>query len=79
MDMLGFSHRQNTDGSVETICEVCFISVAKVWKEKELAQHECTHVCNSQWVKDLRHQLLLGGVRLDQRETESVAPASGGV
>jgi hypothetical protein len=40
-----FPHRQNADGSHDSICKVCFATVATVQNEWELASHESAHVC----------------------------------
>jgi hypothetical protein len=41
-----FPHRQNSDGSHDSICSVCFATVAKVRNESELAEHESAHDCD---------------------------------
>lgn len=41
-----FPHRQNTDGTHDSICTKCFVTVATVMNESELAGHESAHVCN---------------------------------
>jgi hypothetical protein len=43
----GFPHRYNIDGSYDSICTVCFITIAKVRNEYELAQSEADHICDS--------------------------------
>jgi len=40
-----FPHRHNPDGTHDSICTVCFATVATVQKEWELASHESAHVC----------------------------------
>jgi hypothetical protein len=41
-----FPHRINRDGSYDSICSVCLITIACVRDEEELQQHEHSHVCN---------------------------------
>jgi hypothetical protein len=43
---LKFPHRHNVDGVIDSICRECFLTVASVSIEHELAQHEKAHVCN---------------------------------
>lgn len=40
-----FPHRLNRDGTIDSICRVCFVTVASVRDEAELAHHEAVHVC----------------------------------
>jgi len=40
-----FPHRQNSDGSHDSICTLCLATVATVQNEWELAGHESTQVC----------------------------------
>ena len=40
-----FPHRQNTDGSFDSICRSCLRTIATKTKETELAQEERRHVC----------------------------------
>ena len=41
-----FPHRHNRDGTVDSICSECLLTVATVSVERELTQHEEAHVCN---------------------------------
>jgi hypothetical protein len=41
-----FSYRHNEDGSHDSICMGCLVTVASVMSEGLLARHEATHVCN---------------------------------
>jgi hypothetical protein len=45
-DMMSFSHRHNQDGTVDSICRQCFITVATSQCELELASQELRHICN---------------------------------
>jgi hypothetical protein len=40
-----FPHRHNSDGSHDSICTVCYVTVATSQNELELASHESVHVC----------------------------------
>ena len=41
-----FPHRRNKDGSFDSICTVCFATVASVEDEWELASYESKHNCD---------------------------------
>jgi len=40
-----FPHRNNRDGTYDSICSVCYVTVASVENEPELAVHESAHRC----------------------------------
>jgi hypothetical protein len=40
-----FAHRQNSDGSYDSICGVCFAKVALGKKETDLESAEAAHIC----------------------------------
>jgi hypothetical protein len=42
-----FPHRLNPNGSYDSICTECHLTVASSRDEAVLAQHELEHVCNS--------------------------------
>jgi hypothetical protein len=42
-----FPHRFNKDGSFDSICTLCHLTVATAKIEAELSQHERVHVCNA--------------------------------
>src|SRR5258708_40170262 len=42
-----YRHRRNEDGSYDSICRVCFESVARCKQESKLAQYEKVHECHS--------------------------------
>ena len=44
-----FSHRHNADGSIDSICRSCFVTVATVMAEGALTAYERAHVCNP-WI-----------------------------
>jgi len=41
-----FPHRHNADETHDSICTSCFVTVATVMNESELAGHEIAHVCD---------------------------------
>ena len=41
-----FPHRHNRDGSHDSICTKCFLTIASVREESELVQFEIDHVCD---------------------------------
>ena len=40
-----FAHRRNPDGTFDSICRMCFKTVATEWNEAELERHERLHEC----------------------------------
>lgn len=40
-----FPHRENDDGTFDSICPVCFRTVARAPRQEELAELERIHVC----------------------------------
>jgi hypothetical protein len=40
-----FPHRFNADGSYDSVCTLCHLTVARVKTEAELSQHEQSHTC----------------------------------
>jgi hypothetical protein len=49
-----FSHRLNRDGTVDSICRECFITVANEHCESDLAAKERLHSCNPAIVERYR-------------------------
>jgi hypothetical protein len=41
-----FSHRFNRDGTVDSICHSCFMTVATATHEAELENYEQNHLCD---------------------------------
>jgi hypothetical protein len=41
-----FPHRKNRDGSFDSICRTCLLTVANTRREADLASYEQYHVCN---------------------------------
>jgi len=42
-----YPHRHNEDGSYDSICTTCYVTVASSWSEAALAEHEGAHTCDS--------------------------------
>jgi hypothetical protein len=42
-----FPHRQNKDGTFDSICPKCFLTIAKAQAEVGLTEGEMSHVCAS--------------------------------
>jgi hypothetical protein len=55
-----FPHRRNRDGSFDSICLKCLLTIANARDEADLAKHEKYHVCNpsvlSQQAFDRTHE-----------------------
>ena len=47
-----YSHRINPDGTWDSICKKCFMTIAHGSTEIELADSETTHICNSSFLAD---------------------------
>ena len=41
-----FPHRHNHDGTFDSICDTCFVTVARVKEETDLIPFETRHVCD---------------------------------
>jgi hypothetical protein len=42
-----FLHRKNADGTFDSICSRCFVTVATRFRETDLSRPERDHVCDS--------------------------------
>jgi hypothetical protein len=42
-----FAHRHNLDGTWDSICTRCFLTIATEWAEDGLSMHEQRHDCDS--------------------------------
>ena len=40
-----FPHRVNSDGTIDSICDQCFATIATSSLESDLASLEATHIC----------------------------------
>ena len=45
-DTTGFAHRPNKDGSFDSVCRQCYMTVARSDKEAKLEAQERLHHCN---------------------------------
>ena len=50
-ELPSFPHRQNVDGTFDSICPYCFQTIAKQRLESDLARFEQAHVCRPQDVR----------------------------
>jgi hypothetical protein len=49
---VSYPHRRNSDGTFDSICTKCFLTVAHRRAEAELAAIEEAHICNSAFLAD---------------------------
>jgi hypothetical protein len=54
VSILRFPHRRNQDGTYDSICSSCFMTIATREVEAELAQDEAAHSCNGEASLGLR-------------------------
>jgi hypothetical protein len=47
-----FPHRRNKDGSYDSICPTCYITVARSRQEADLADRESAHICHSAFLAE---------------------------
>ena len=45
-----FPHRRNRDGSFDSICLKCLLTIANARNEADLQMHEKYHVCNPSFI-----------------------------
>ena len=50
-----YPHRRNDDGSFDSICPKCFLTVARSAAEETLAGNESAHVCASSFLQGRGH------------------------
>lgn len=43
---LAYAHRRNIDGTTDSICKNCFITVIRASREGDLARAEHDHICD---------------------------------
>lgn len=48
---MAFPHRQNDDGTVDSICPHCFATVATSRRDVDLERAETAHVCEPERLK----------------------------
>jgi hypothetical protein len=58
--IMHFPHRLNLNGSYDSICRLCFATVASARDEMELPPHESRHVCNPMWAYQAMKVVSLG-------------------
>jgi|HubBroStandDraft_6_1064221.scaffolds.fasta_scaffold208022_2 hypothetical protein len=46
LSQVKFPHRHNSDGSYDSICTACFVTIASVRDEELLCAHEAAHICD---------------------------------
>jgi hypothetical protein len=44
-----FARRTNADGSIDSICRKCYITVASATRESDLVCFEREHICDPDW------------------------------
>ena len=49
-----FAHRENKDGTFESICRQCFITVAVAGSAADLKRPEADHLCDSWMLRRFR-------------------------
>lgn len=62
-----FPHRHNRDGSWDSICRKCYLTVANAPTEAELAEPESRHKCHG-----FRRVLYMGRLAVLEREWKSI-------
>jgi hypothetical protein len=50
-----FVHRFNADGTIDSICRQCFVTVATARRESELLSQENDHICEPDVLDRFRH------------------------
>jgi hypothetical protein len=50
-----YAHRQNEDGSYDSICPTCFATVAQSRAEAGLAEEEAAHACSPSFLAGCGH------------------------
>ena len=40
-----YAHRRNYDGTLDSICKLCYLTVARAYREMDLTHLEVRHVC----------------------------------
>ena len=41
-----YSRRENPDGTMDSICRKCFVTVVTAWRETDLNRAEHSHTCD---------------------------------
>lgn len=53
--LLFYPHRHNLNGTYDSICLICFATVATTLTEPELAVYDRKHICNQSLLSERRH------------------------
>jgi hypothetical protein len=61
-ERLKFAHRPNADGTIDSICPRCFLTIATATKEADLLQSEMGHDCDPQLIA--RYEALKSAPRI---------------
>jgi hypothetical protein len=72
------AHRRNHDGSFDTICTVCFATIARSKNEAALGEYEGNHVCDVSVLAGREVSLLRAprtGISLVPRPADMALPA----
>jgi hypothetical protein len=40
-----YAHRRNYDGTLDSICKLCYLTVARAYRENDLLHLEVRHIC----------------------------------
>lgn len=64
---MSFPHRINSDGTIDSICDRCFMTVGTSTTESELPVHEAAHACEPARVEYYR-QIELAAKRPPKNE-----------
>jgi len=40
-----YAHRRNYDGTLDSVCKSCFLTVARAYRETDLTHLELRHIC----------------------------------
>ena len=74
-----YPHRRNKDGSYDSICLTCFLTVSHAYTEAELTEQEMAHVCHvalrSKRADSEQKQLARPDLKQTNRKGRSRSPA----
>jgi hypothetical protein len=56
MEKLKYPHRCNRDGTIDSICPHCFVTIGSSMWESELELMELAHVCDAQALEHFEKQ-----------------------
>lgn len=68
-----FAHRANSDGTTDTICTHCYVTVCTSTREADLAEAERRHICDpiivGRWKKASGREDAENQARIPERST----------